>query len=102
MQNELLRRLPAEVRSALPSGLSANANIAYTAIPLVPTLPQPVRDEARRAFAESVATVWRMLIAIAGVSLLAARPMRGLPLHTARDERYTMKEGGGEQGADEK
>lgn len=42
-----------------------------------------------------------MLIGVAGAGLLAALPMRGLPLHTMRDESYAIKTEGKEGSVDD-
>ena len=87
LQNELLARLPDSVKDTLP-GLD---NVAYAVIPLVPGLPAPEKAAAQRAFAEALALVWRVLIAFAAAGLAASLAMRGLPLHTLRDETYAMR-----------
>ena len=87
LQNELLVRLPESVKDTLP-GLD---NVAYAVIPLVPGLPAPEKAAAQRAFAEALALVWRVLIAFAAAGLAASLAMRGLPLHTLRDETYAMR-----------
>ncbi|KAJ3019302.1 hypothetical protein NUW54_g122 [Trametes sanguinea] len=86
LQNELQRRLPLTVQNAIP-GLN---NVAYAVIPLIPTMAQPEKDLTRKAFAESLAIIWRMLTAVAGVGLIASLFMRGLPLHTQRDENWAV------------
>ncbi|OSC99153.1 Mfs1.1 [Trametes coccinea BRFM310] len=86
LQNELQRRLPLTVQNAIP-GLN---NVAYAVIPLIPTMAQPEKDLTRKAFAESLAIIWRMLTAVAGVGLIASFFMKGLPLHTQRDENWAV------------
>ncbi|EIN09177.1 Mfs1.2 [Punctularia strigosozonata HHB-11173 SS5] len=87
LQNELQGRLPASLKQNLPD----LDNIAYAIIPIIPSLQGPSKAIARRAFAESLATVWRVLIAVSGVGLLASLPMRGLPLHAMKDENWAMR-----------
>ena len=68
-------------------------NIAYTVVPLIPSIVDPQAQAAvREAFARSLVTVWRMLIAVAGIGFLASLPMKGLPLHTQKDVRYALRE----------
>lgn len=88
LQNKLRQLLPSAIKSSIP-GVD---NIAYVVVPLIRDMPQPEKDVARHAFATSLAVVWRVLIALAGVGLLASLPMRGLPLHTTKDENWAMKE----------
>ena len=89
------------MRAALPPGSSTSANVAYAVVPLVAGLPQPVKDETRHAFAAALVPVWRMLIGVTGAGLIAALPMRGLPLHTMRDESYAIKVEEREKSVDE-
>ena len=74
-------------------------NIAYAVIPLIPAMQQPEKDIVRRAFAESLMTVWRVVIGVAGVGFLASLPMQGLPLHTTKDEAWALRE---DEAADER
>ncbi|KAI0730581.1 Mfs1.2 [Earliella scabrosa] len=88
LQNGLQSRLPQSIQQSIP-GLR---NIAYAVVPLVPGMPQPDKDITRRAFADSLQTVWRVLIGIAGAGLISSVFMKGLPLHTQKDETWAMKE----------
>ncbi len=80
-------RLPQAIQDSLP-GIN---NIAYAIVPLIPSLEEPEKDIVRKAFAQSLVTLWRMIIAVGGVGLLASLPMRGFPLHTQTDERYALQ-----------
>jgi hypothetical protein len=79
----------------LPSSFSAgnSGDIAYSDIPAIFSLPQPSQDEVRDAFATSLATLWRVLIAFAGVGLLVSFLMKGVPLHSNKDEKWALQEG---------
>ena len=72
--------------SQFPQGVG----IAYSVIPVISTLDEPLRSEVRQAFAESLRVVWQVLIGIAGIGLLSSLFMRGLPLHTEMDRRWAM------------
>ncbi|RDX51312.1 Mfs1.2 [Lentinus brumalis] len=87
LQNELQMRLPQAIQDSLP-GIN---NIAYAIVPLIPSLEEPEKDIVRKAFAQSLVTLWRMIIAVGGVGLLASLPMRGFPLHTQTDEGYALQ-----------
>ena len=82
LQNELSHKVPPEFLENFPQG----AAIAYALIPQVPALPQPLKHEIQVAFAESLQVVWQVLIGVAGVGLLSALCMKGLPLHASLDE----------------
>lgn len=88
LQTQLHTRLPPSFVSTLPSGVS----LAYSSIPSIATLPEPLRTEVRRAFAESLRVVWVVLTAIAGVGMLASLGMRGVGLGGEVDGRYAMEE----------
>ncbi|KAI1791873.1 Mfs1.2 [Ganoderma leucocontextum] len=81
LQNGVQGKLPQSVKDTLP-GLS---NVVYAVVPLIPTMQEPAKDVVRRAFAESLQTVWRILIGVAGVGLIASLGMKALPLHTQRN-----------------
>ncbi len=89
LQNELQTRLPQGIQDSLP-GINS---IAYAIVPLITSLEDPDNDIVRKAFARSLVTLWRMVIAVGGVGLLASLPMRGLlPLDMQTDERYALQE----------
>lgn len=71
----------------LPEGVA----LAYSAIPAIPSLEEPLKTEVRRAFGESAAVIWQVMIGIAAVGLLTSLPMRALPLHTQVDEKWGLE-----------
>ena len=90
LQTQLGHRLPAEFLEKFPGGVA----IAYSAIPVIPSLPEPFRSEVRKAFADSIAVVWQVMIGITAIGLLASLLMKGLPLHTSVDETWGMEKQG--------
>ncbi|KZT52009.1 iron permease [Calocera cornea HHB12733] len=84
LQNELVRNLPASFASLFPAGV----NIAYAAIPQIPTLPQPLQDEVRVAFASSLSTLWKVTIALAGLGLVTTFFMKQIHLHLDTDDQW--------------
>lgn len=62
--------------------------IAYSAIPLIPTLDEPLRSQVRVAFADSIRVIWLVLIGVGALGLLSSLFMKGLPLHTQIDESW--------------
>ncbi|KAI0720826.1 major facilitator superfamily domain-containing protein [Cerioporus squamosus] len=89
LQNQLRTRLPPAFLARLPPG---GHDIAYSAIPIIPTLPQPLQGEVRAAFADSIRLIWHVLIAFAGAGLLSVLFQRDVALHSKMDKRWGMKE----------
>lgn len=87
LQTQLTKRLPAEFLEAFPQGVA----IAYSVIPTIPSLEEPLRTQVRIAFADSIAVVWRVLLGIAGMGFLASLAMKSLPLHTQVDEQWGLE-----------
>lgn len=88
LQNELSKRLPAEFIQQFPSGTS----VAYSIVPLIPTLDEPFRTSVRVAFADSLRVYWEVLIGVGAAGLAASLLMKGLPLHAALDKDWGLKE----------
>ena len=88
LQTQLSHRLPADFVQHFPGGVA----IAYSAIPVIPTLDEPLRTQVRVAFADSIRVIWLVLIGIAALGLLSSVFMKGLPLHTQVDESWGIDE----------
>jgi hypothetical protein len=88
LQNQLSSRLPSEFTSQFPGGVE----IAFAAIPIVKTLPEPLRGEVQRAFVDSLRVVWQAMIGIAGIGLLSVLLLREVPMNTYKDDSYGLKE----------
>lgn len=88
LQNELMRKLPAAFLAQLPQG----SEVASTAIPFIPALEQPLRDEVRAAFAGAMQVVWQVLAGIGGIGFLWSFLMKGLPLHTSVDKEWSRRD----------
>ena len=86
LQNELRRRLPSDFVTQFPGG----TGIAYAIIPLIPSMDQPFRNEVQKAFAGSLSVIWRVLICVGGLGLLASLFMKRLPLHTDIDKDWGL------------
>lgn len=89
LQNGLSDKLPSSFGAHFDNN---GAGIAYSVVPQIPSLPEPLKDEVRAAFAEALATLWIVLIAVAAVGMVVSLPMRGLPLHTQTDWRWALKD----------
>ncbi|GBE86270.1 Efflux pump FUS6 [Sparassis crispa] len=88
LQNELKRNIPAAFASQFPQG----SEIAYSAIPIIPTLPEPLRTEVRVAFASSMATVWKTMIGICGLGFLSVLLLKEIPMLKYTDGTYGLHE----------
>jgi hypothetical protein len=84
LQNELNRKLPAAFLSQFPQGVE----IAFSAIPLIPSLKQPFKDQVRNTFAEALKVVWQVTLGISLAGFLCSLGMRQLKLHTDIDEEW--------------
>lgn len=73
--------------------LSAHGeSIAYSSIPLIHTLPQADQNALRAAFAKSLSVLWKGLAFVSGLGLLVSGFMKGLPLHSMKDDSWALKE----------
>ncbi|GJE88942.1 MFS general substrate transporter [Phanerochaete sordida] len=97
LQTQLTKRLPKEFVDSLPGGVS----IAYSVIPVIPTLSEPLRTQVRVAFADSIRVLWQVTIGIAGLGALGSLLMEGLPLQTHTDETWGIEDKAKGQGGDE-
>lgn len=88
LQNGLHKRLPEAFLAQLPEG----AALAYSAIPLIKDLPEPLGMEVRVAFGDSVQVIWQVIAAVSGLGLLSALLMKGLPLEDKMDEKWGIDE----------
>lgn len=98
LQNELQHRLPPPFIASLSSSSSSSSSssgveLSYSAIPLIPTLTDPVlKEEVRIAFGESLKVLWKVLAGIAGMGGLASLVMKGIPLNASVDEKWGLEE----------
>ncbi|KAJ7595480.1 iron permease [Mycena floridula] len=88
LQNKLSKTLPAEFVSQFPEG----AQIAVAAIPLIKNLPEPLRTEARAAFATSMSLVWKVMIGVAGLGFLTLPFLKEIPMLRHTDAKFTLQQ----------
>ncbi|KAI0630968.1 iron permease [Trametes polyzona] len=88
LQNQLRAHLPPAFLATIPPG----HDLAYSAIPLIPTLPPPLQAEVRAAFATGFQAVWRVLLVFCGVGLASVAFQKRIALHEEMDERWGMVE----------
>lgn len=69
-------------------------------IPQIKDQPQPIKDEVRLAFIDSLRSIWDVLIGVCVVGGLSSLMMKGLPLHNHTDKTWALKntEGGAAAG----
>ncbi|KAF8313800.1 MFS general substrate transporter [Clavulina sp. PMI_390] len=84
LQNSLTKSLPSDLKSTFPPG----AEISYALIPLIPTLPEALRDEVCKAFADAIRQIWYVGIALSGLGLVFTLPAKALPLSLVTDENW--------------
>lgn len=65
--------------------------MSYASIPQIPTLAQPLKDEVRRAFGDSLVVVWQVMLGILGIGFVASLLMRDVPMHGALDDKWAME-----------
>ncbi|EIW60814.1 iron permease [Trametes versicolor FP-101664 SS1] len=88
VQNELKRKLPQAFLQTLDGG----AEIAFAVIPALPHLHEPLRTEVREAFAESLATIWRVMAGVCAAGFVAVVLMREVPMPTYTDDQYGLQQ----------
>jgi hypothetical protein len=88
LQNELKRNLPASFIAQFPQGV----NIAFSTIPIIPTLSSSLKDEVRITFEEALKVVWQALLGVSIAGFLFSLGMRQLDLHSEMDEDWGRKD----------
>ncbi|KZT05759.1 MFS general substrate transporter [Laetiporus sulphureus 93-53] len=96
LQTRLRHCLPA----AFLNQFHAGDDISYVAISLIRSLQQPLQDEVRLAFANSLLTLWHVLLAFCAAGLLSVLLQKDLPLHNDRNERWGLEERQGQPQAE--
>ena len=87
LQNELKKKLPQEFVNLFPGGVE----IAYAAIPVIPTLPEPIQTQVREAFADSLSVVWKVMIGFAAAGFVTLLLLKEVPMMSQTDETYGLK-----------
>jgi len=84
LTNELKKKLPGVFLEQLPGAVAG----AYSAIPRIANLPEPLRTQVRVAFADSIRVIWLVMIPFGGVGLITALGMKAYKLETVTDEQW--------------
>ena len=66
--------------------------IAYSIIPVIKQLDEPLRTEVKVAFADSLRFVWVVSAAVAGAGFLSSLMMKSIPLNSTLDDQWGLKE----------
>ena len=88
LQNQLKKKLPPAFISQFPEGLE----IAYAAIPIIKNLQEPLRTEVRAAFADSMSIIWKTMIGISALGLIALTFMKEIKMVSHTDATYGLSE----------
>lgn len=88
LQNTLQNRLPRSFQSSLPGGTET----AYAIIPIIHTLPEPLKDQVRAAFAEGTHRIWIVMAGVSGAGLLSCLLMREVEMRKDMDSAWGLKE----------
>ncbi|KAM5537268.1 hypothetical protein V8D89_008998 [Ganoderma adspersum] len=86
LQNRLASTLPAQFTAQSPSG----AQIAYAAIPVISGLDEPLRTQVRNAFANSLKTVWLVMVGMSGAGVLSLLLMKEVPMQKETDATFGL------------
>ncbi|KAI0341063.1 iron permease [Trametopsis cervina] len=92
LQNSLQKKLPPSFLSQLPPGTTA----AYSAIPIIQSLPEPLRTEVRTAFADSLKLLWEIMIGISALGLATVPLMSEVTMRTDVDDQWRLDRVGAE------
>ena len=92
IQTQLTHRLSPQFLSQIPG--AGSVALAYSAIPIVPTLAEPLKGKVQDAFARSISVIWLVLMGISGAGLLSTLLMKEVPLHKEVDKQWGMEEKG--------
>lgn len=69
--------------------------IAYAAIPLIPTLEPQLRAEVQAAFAESMSKVWFAVLGFAAAGTVTTLLMSEVPMQKHTDDAYALEDKAG-------
>ncbi|KAJ7680653.1 Mfs1.2 [Mycena polygramma] len=89
-QNQLKVKLPARFLAEF----QAELDFTFALIPIIKNLPQPLQDQVKRAFADSLKTVWAVMTGVVGLGLFVSLFMRHYTLTEKLDEKWTANETG--------
>jgi hypothetical protein len=84
------------LKKDLPPAFAAQflpgTQIAFASIPVIRQLEDPLRMQVQAVFAGSMAVVWQTMTGFAGLGFILSLFMLEVPMSTAVDESYALKE----------
>jgi hypothetical protein len=78
----LKKTLPVSFLAQFPEGVE----LAFAAIPSIPMLEQPLKNEVQKTFGEALKVVWQVVLGITGAGFVSSLGMRQVQLHTNIDK----------------
>lgn len=66
--------------------------IAYSAIPLLSSLKEPLNQAVRIGFADSIRVIWQVLIGVGTLGFVVSLGMKHMPLHTSLDRDWGLQD----------
>ncbi|KAJ7143490.1 MFS general substrate transporter [Mycena crocata] len=85
-----------KLRSSLPVTLlgqfAENTEIAYSIIPQIPSMPQPLKGEVQQAFLDSMRLAWIVMEVVCAAGLVSFFFMKDIPLSRTTDKQWTLKD----------
>ncbi|KAJ7704931.1 iron permease [Mycena rosella] len=88
LQNELQNHLPADFIESFVPG----QDLTYVAIPLIRSLPEPLRTQVRVTFSNSLRVLWKVMLVLCGAGLLTVFAQQEITLHRNTDPKWGMKD----------
>ncbi|KAJ6468281.1 Mfs1.2 [Mycena sanguinolenta] len=92
LQNQLKDNLPPQFLADFQAGV----DLSFALIPVIKDLPQPLQNQVKHAFADSLKILWGVLTGIVLLGLFVSLFMRHHDLTEKLDEKWTVPEAGGE------
>ncbi|KAG9016030.1 hypothetical protein FRB90_003791 [Tulasnella sp. 427] len=89
LQNELKKKLPTEFLELFPG---KGVEITYAAIPKIGGLAEPLKGAVRDAFADSLKTLWYVLLAISLAGFVSVVGIKQLDMLEVTDEKWGLEE----------
>ena len=90
LTNQLPKRLPEAFISELATRGVAAGELAFSSIPLIAPLSEPLRSQVRESFALSIRTVWISMTAVTVIGFVASLFTKTYSLNTHMDEDWGL------------
>ncbi|KAF8176901.1 MFS multidrug transporter [Mycena galopus ATCC 62051] len=90
LQNTVKRKFPARFIETLPTG----SDFAFAALSRIASLPEPLQQEVKVAFAQGISSIYRVMIGVAGLGFLCVVFMKEVPMRNEVNKTFALKESG--------